>query len=94
MGRGAGMEAFVEQSVVLVLLAFVAGLGSAGLVVGLTSRARRDRWRSSLAGRRPDAPASGPPAVGAHLPEPLLAAAPAFELLDVPRTRREARTRR
>lgn len=91
------MEAFVEQSVVLVLLAFLCGVGTAGLVVGLTSRERRARWRSLLAGRGPSRIAPTPSAAGRHdgaLPAPLLAAAPAFELLDAPRTRREARSRR
>ena len=91
------MEAFVEQSVVLVVLAYVAGLGCAGLLVGLTSRRRREEWRAALAGaRRRPVPEDriAPPPLPEPLPEPLLAAAPAYELVDVPRTRREARSRR
>ena len=95
------MEAFVEQSVVLVVLAYVTGLGCAGLVVGLTSRRRRAQWRAALSASRPAGPAERHVAAQAaqafretELPEPLLAGAPAFELADVPRTRREARTRR
>ena len=102
LGRTEGMEAFIEQSVVLVVLAYVAGLGCAGLVVGLTSRRRREEWRAAMtaARRRPvtaDRPAQPPaagPFGGVALPEPLLAGSPAFELLDAPRTRREARGRR
>jgi hypothetical protein len=89
------MEAFVEQSVALVVLAYVAGLGCAGLVVGLTSRRRRARRRAGPAAPRlrppPDDDLARPPA---PLPEPLFAGAPAHEVGDVPRTRREARTRR
>lgn len=93
MGRTQGMDAFVEQSVVLVVLAYVAGLGCAGLIVGLTSRRRRAEWRSAVAAPlrpAPEEPAEPP----VPLPEPLFAGAPAYEVADLPRSRREARTRR
>jgi hypothetical protein len=98
------MDAFVEQSVVLLLLAWTGGFCCSALVVGATSRRRRQEWAQALTRRpaarnAPAAPAAarvaaGPADHAQPLPEPLLAAAPAFELTAPPRTRREARTRR
>ncbi|WP_088281642.1 hypothetical protein [Kineosporia sp. A_224] len=99
------MDAFVEQSVVLLLLAWTGGFCCSALVVGATSRRRREEWARRLLTRRPPARAglpapplvrvaAGPADHAQPLPEPLLAAAPAFELTAPPRTRREARTRR